>query len=305
MSKWVNKEELSDDDSLKLVQEVTDRLFTTERKKIGLAHIAEYEEEAKELVKNWGSYQGILTGIGGIDRLTKGMVGGELIILAGPTSHGKTLVGINIAVRVAESGSNVLFITLEMTHAQLAARALKTAEKPLNEINIFLQDEDEMNWKDVDRLIAEAKKDGIQLVVVDHLHYFTRELENVSEDLGRITKEFKKNAIRHNLPIVLISHIRKKMGNKSHVADNDELRGSSYIAQDADIVLFVKRNSDTETEITITKNRNRGFNPDLDTSILEIEEGAKIKSPQANTAKEIPEDDDIIADVQSIFPAKN
>lgn len=299
MSDWFKK----DDMDLEDVIEATDKLFDDqEASQPQLRHVMEFEEDAKELVKNWGKYQGLLTGISEVDMLTKGLLAGELVILAGETSHGKTLLGVNMAVRLAENGHNCLFVTLEMTHAQLTARILKTTNKKLVDVPIFFQDSDELNWKDVDRLIREAKDNGAECVFVDHLHYFTRELENVSEDLGRITKEFKKNAIRHNLPVVLISHVRKKQGNQKATASNDELRGSSYIAQDADIVLFVRRESETETRITVTKNRNRGFNPELDSFLVHVEEGAKIKSPRGSTAKELPEDSVSIAEIQSIFP---
>ena len=58
---------------------------------------------------------------------------------------------------------------------------------------VFWQKNDELNWKSVDGLIRKAVQEAkVSLVIIDHLHYFTRELDNVAEDLGRITKEFKK-----------------------------------------------------------------------------------------------------------------
>ena len=121
------------------------------------------------------------------------------------------------------------------------------------------QKNDELDWKHIDGLIERAVKElGVELVVIDHLHYFTRELQNVAEDLGRITKEIKKNAIRHNIPVMLISHVRKSQDGKQTTME--DLRGSSYIAQDADIVLMVGRDFDNDKLIvTIEKNRNRGF----------------------------------------------
>jgi replicative DNA helicase len=287
-----------------LILSQSDQLFDDqEASQPGLRAAIEFEEEAEELVKNWGKVQGLTTGIREVDDLTKGMVGGELIIVAGETSHGKTLLSVNMATRLAERGHRTLFVTLEMTHPQLTARVIKTATKREEALtNILYQEGDELNWKNVDRLIKEAKAEGVECVFVDHLHYFTRELDNVAEDLGRITKEFKKNAIRHDIPIVLISHVRKKQNSEKTSANNDALRGSSYIAQDADIVLFVIRESETETIVTITKNRNRGFNPDVSSRLIVIEDGSRIKSPQASTAKEIPGDDISITEIEEMFP---
>ncbi len=297
--KWAD-EKFEDEEKIEAVKRFTDSIFETDEPSVSFRAAAEFEEEARELVKNWGTYQGLQTGIRAIDCLTKGLVGGELIIVAGETSHGKTLTAINMATKLAEKGNSVLFVTLEMTWPQMTARIMKTTDKDLGSLPIIFQDKDELNWKDVDRLIGDAVKEGVQCVFVDHLHYFSRELEKVSEDLGRITKEFKKNAIRHNVPIVLISHVRKKHAGQKTAASNDELRGSSYIAQDADIVLFVNRESETKTVITITKNRNRGFNPDHASSPVEIEEGARIKTPRGSTILHGG-----ATSIQEIFPQDN
>lgn len=232
--------------------------------KYQVASMLEYVEGSKERYKNWGKMQGLTTGFPSIDQLTLGLAGGELIIVAGPTSRGKTLLSMNIANNLAQRGYKTLFVTLEMTHEELTSRYMfandgweTTGFKTVAENTIF-QVNDELDWKDIDGLIENAKERlGVDLVVIDHLHYFTRELANVAEDLGRITKEFKKNAIRYDIPVILISHIRKLA--KDEELSGDSLRGSSLIAQDADIVLLVNRDPETnEMGILMDKNRNRG-----------------------------------------------
>lgn len=232
--------------------------------KYQISSMADHVEAAKERFENWGKMYGMSTGFPSIDRLTLGLPGGELIIVAGETSRGKTLLSMNIANNIAKGGGRVLFVTLEMTHAELTSRYMflnggpETDDFATVAANTVFQQNDELDWKDIDGLIANAKEQlDVDLVIVDHLHYFTRELQNVSEDLGRITKEFKKNSIRHNIPIILISHVRK-MGNGEDLNEN-ALRGSSLIGQDADIILFVNRDPETnEMGVLITKNRNRG-----------------------------------------------
>lgn len=234
----------------------------------GMDLASDYTEQAKERMANWGKLQGLSSGYPEIDRLTKGLVGGELVVIAGATSQGKTTVALNIANNVAGAGVPVLFVTLEMTKAEVTARLMKMNggdnEGYQNAASVLAyQREDELNWKDIDGLIAKAKTElGVGLVVIDHLHYFSRELEHLSEDLGRITKELKKNAIRHDVPIALISHVRKRGSGESKKApDIEDLRGSSYIAQDADIVLMVARSPDYPDKmvVRVDKNRNRGI----------------------------------------------
>lgn len=229
-----------------------------------VASMSDYIDKSKERFKNWGKMQGLYTGFPSLDKLTLGLVGGELIIIAGPTSRGKTLLSMSIANNIAKEGGRVLFVTLEMTHAELTSRYMyindgfESDDFKRVAANTIFQHNDELDWQDIDGLIQNAKeKLDVDLVIIDHLHYFTRELSNVAEDLGRITKEFKKNAIRYDIPIILISHIRKLL--KDEELSGDSLRGSSLIAQDADIVLMVNRDPETnEMGIMIDKNRNRG-----------------------------------------------
>lgn len=227
-----------------------------------LASMTEYTKEAKVIAEHWGQMQGLSSGYRSLDRLTKGFVGGEVTVVAAKTSVGKTALAINIANNISLKDVPVLFVTLEMTKAQLTSRYLyinggETEDyEKVASLTVF-QETDELNWKSIDGLIGNFCKEFTNsFVVIDHLHYFTRELENVSEDLGRITKELKKNAIRHNVPIVLISHVRK--GPKD--ISIEDLRGSSYVGQDADIVLICGRSEDgTKLGIKVEKNRNRGF----------------------------------------------
>jgi replicative DNA helicase len=232
--------------------------------KYQVSSMAEYIDASKERYANWGKLQGLPTGFPSIDKLTLGLVGGELVIVAGQTSRGKTLLSMNIANNIARMGGRVLFVTLEMTHEELTSRYMfvndgwDTDAFATVAANTIFQQNDELDWQDVDGLIKNAKEElDVDLVVIDHLHYFTRELQNVAEDLGRITKEFKKNAIRYNIPIILISHVRKMA--KDEELSGESLRGSSLISQDADIVLMVNRDPETNAMgVMIDKNRNRG-----------------------------------------------
>lgn len=230
----------------------------TQRTQYGLELAVDYLDEAHELVKQWGKMQGLSSYYPSIDAMTKGFVAGEVTVIGGATSNGKTTLAVNICARMVAHGIPVLFVTLEMTKAQLTSRMMFVQDNFEDFAgNLSYQSADEMNWQSIDGLIAGAVQQlGVKMVIIDHLHYFTRELQNVAEDLGRITKEFKKNAQRHNIPIILISHTRKGQGN-----DINDLRGSSYIAQDADIVLMVSRPEDYPSQflVSIQKNRNRGF----------------------------------------------
>lgn len=222
---------------------------------------SDYLEEARELRLNWGRMQGISSGYKSIDQLTLGFVPGEITVVAGPTSNGKTALAVNMTARMIQQGMTVLFVTLEMTRPQLTSRMMYAVDDFEDfAAQLAFQKVDELNWRSIDGLIASAVRQlDIQIVVIDHLHYFSRELDRLAEDIGRITKELKKNAMRHKIPIILISHVRKT--GKGEMATMEDLRGSSYIAQDADIVLMVNRKTQYPNQIAIVceKNRNRGI----------------------------------------------
>jgi replicative DNA helicase len=247
-------------------------------KEMSLVSMSDFTDEAVRMYQNFGKMQGLSTGYPKLDALTMGLAPGELILIAGKTSRGKTTIAMNISNNVALKGGRVLFVTLEMTHAEITQRSMfinncrgadLTDAYHTVAANTVFQEADELRWDSIDKLMQKAKEEmEVDLVVIDHLHYFTRELQNIAEDLGRITKEFKKNAIRHKVPVILISHVRKTGDDKE--ATMEDMRGSSYMAQDADIVLMVGRDPENpqSTMVRIEKNRNRGF--DYNSNIAEL-----------------------------------
>lgn len=245
--------------------EVMEGYAEKKEKQFEIELMADYTEEAIERNKNFGKMQGLSSGYDKIDELTKGFVGGELTVIAGQTSYGKTTLAINIANKIALQGTPVLFVTLEMTKAEITSRFMHINGGDTDDYQtaaslIAFQSTSELNWKSIDGLVKRfVQKFSNGLIVIDHLHYFTRELEQVSEDLGRVTKELKKNAQDHKVPVILVSHVRKIQ--KGQAAGIEDLRGSSYIAQDADIVLMVGRKLEEPKlmRVFIEKNRNRGY----------------------------------------------
>lgn len=263
------------------LSEVMEGYAKSTKEQFDLNLMSDFTEEGIERNKNWGKMQGLSSGYKKIDQLTKGFVGGEITIVAGKTSYGKTMLAINMANKIALSGVPVLFVTLEMTRGEITSRFIHINGGDNEDYQtvsslVAFQATNELDWQSIDGLVEKFVKQFTNgLIVIDHLHYFTRELQNIAEDLGRITKELKKNAIVHNVPIVLISHVRKTLGNAS--AGIDDLRGSSYIAQDADIVLMVGRDPKDASKLAvkIEKNRNRGYSYLEDTADMFLD-GIKI-----------------------------
>lgn len=254
------------DETLEKVREQIDKVnkIGGKQNKYQVSSMLDYSDAAEERFKHWNEMHGLSTGFPSIDRLTLGLAPAELIVIAGPTSKGKTLLSMNIAANVAKQGGRVLFVTLEMTHEELTSRYMfaaggrDTDDFATIAANTIFQENERLSWKDIDGLISNAKEQlNVDLVVIDHLHYFARGLKNAAEELGEVTMAFKDNAKKYKIPIILVSHIRKLQ--KDEELSGDSLRGSSLIAQDSDIVLMVNRDPETnQMGVMIDKNRNRG-----------------------------------------------
>jgi len=232
--------------------------------KLSIVGINEFIDEARSSRGLRGSVQGLSTGFYDVDDMTKGFMPGELMIVSGHTSHGKTQLATNIAYRTARAGKPVLFVTMEMTKIEMTQRILAIAgDKIPEDFPFHFQSRTDLAYVDVARLVEKAKEQGVKLVVIDHLHYFSRSLDNTTAEISKIVREFKQAAITNEIPVILICHVRK-MDTQKRPALQD-LRDSSMIAQDSDMVLMVWRDTSvdaedqTEVEISILKNRNRGL----------------------------------------------
>lgn len=263
----VTQEDLDPDDMVNKVEEImkgVTRDSARQMDKLSLVEIQDFVEEAKNARPHKGEVHGLSTQFSMVDEMTKGFVPGELMVVSGHTSHGKTQLATNIAYRVAKTGKPVLFVTMEMTKVEMTQRLLDIADDDIPDtLPILFQSRNDLAYTDVARLVERAKEKGVELVIIDHLHYFSRSIDNATAEISKIVKEFKEAAIQNNMPVMLICHVRKLDPKKRPTIQ--DLRDSSMIAQDSDMVLMVWRDTSpdatngNEVEVLLLKNRNRGL----------------------------------------------
>lgn len=245
---------------------------------------------------NQNDVTGIPTGFSDLDSMTSGFQPGDLVIVAGRPSMGKTAFSLNIAENVAlDTGLPVAVFSMEMAATQLATRMigsvgrldqhrmrtgrlededwvrLTTALGRLNEAPIFIDEGAGLNSFDVRararRLHRQAGRLG--LVVVDYLQLMSgasgRQSENRATEISEISRSLKSLAKELEVPVVALSQLNRSVEQRPDKRPvMSDLRESGAIEQDADLILFIYRdqvyNPDSPdkgtAEIIIAKQRN-------------------------------------------------
>ncbi len=218
-----------------------------------------------------GEVSGLATGFADLDRMTTGLQPGDLIIVAGRPSMGKTSWVLNVAQSVAiEQGVPVAIFSLEMSKEQLVQRflcaegrvdALKlrrgilasdelqrlaTAAGHLNTAPIWIDDSATSNvleMKAKSRRLK-AEREGLGLVVVDYMQLMSgsQKTENRVQEVSQISRGLKALARELELPVIALSQLSRAPEQRTDRRPQlSDLRESGSIEQDADLVMFLYR----------------------------------------------------------------
>ena len=236
-----------------------------------------------ELSNKKGGLIGSSTGFKDLDKKLQGIQEGDLIVVAGRPSMGKTSFAMNVAENVLlddDSNGAVLIFSLEMPGESLTTRMLSGMSK-LDQQNVrsgMLKDDQlKLLLKEGERLknlplwiddssllspmelrakarrLARTEENGLSLIVVDYLQLMQLPAsnENRVNQISEISRSLKSLAKELNVPIVALSQLNRAVEQRPNkrpiMAD---LRDSGAIEQDADVILFIYRdevyNEDSE-----------------------------------------------------------
>ena len=239
---------------------------------------------------------GVPSGYADLDQKTAGLQPGDLIIIAGRPSMGKTSLALNIAEHVGmEAGLPVAIFSMEMGAAQLTMRLLGSVGKldlhkmrigqlededwpkltnalgALNEAPIFIDEGSALNSYEVRararRLHRQQGKLG--LIVIDYIQLMSaaneQSTENRATEVSEISRSLKALAKELNVPVVALSQLNRSVESRPDKRPMmSDLRESGAIEQDADVIMFIYRDEvyNPETaekgvaEIILSKQRN-------------------------------------------------
>lgn len=201
-------------------------------------------ETAIQRQQFFNKYEGFGCGLPYFDHATMGFRGGELIVIAAPSNFGKTMVAMNIVANLAVNAmKKVVFITMEMTPAEVSTRLYNMIDKADHDTlkeNFIIQTELSVSAEHVKAIVKKHKPD---ILVVDHLGFLSKQEPGQDEraQIDGAVAKIKRLAINENIPIILISHVSKSRSGASGEATAMDLKGSSAIEQDADIVFMINK----------------------------------------------------------------
>ncbi len=238
---------------------------------------------------------GIATGFIDLDKQTSGLQKGDLVIVAGRPSMGKTAFALNIAENVAlAEGLPVVVFSMEMSGEQLAARLLgsvgrvdqgrmRTGKLPddewprvtdaiarLSNTQILIDETGALSSLELRaraRRIARNFGGTLGLVVIDYLQLMSGSgSENRATEISEISRSLKSLAKELQCPVVALSQLNRGLEQRPNKRPiMSDLRESGAIEQDADLIMFIYRDEvyhpDTTqdkgmAEIIIGKQRN-------------------------------------------------
>ena len=237
-----------------------------------------------------GIVRAVPTGFGDLDRrLNGGIRRGQVVVVAGRPSMGKTAFALGIA-RHAAVDYSVLMLSMEMPKAELhdrnlaaighvdlsnllSARGLASdewqrimaASQDVERLNLFLDDQGGLRLLDV-RLKARLvkRRHGLDLLIIDYLGLMEGSGENRYAQIGGISRGLKALAKELDVGLILLSQLNRKLEERPDKRPQiSDLRDSGDIEQDADVVMLLYRdevyNPNTDAagicEVHVAKNR--------------------------------------------------
>ncbi len=286
---------------------ILERMDAAEAKLFAIRHKTQSNSELKtaadiclsvfkkiEQIANTGSLPSIPTGFYDLDALLGGgLYPGDLIVVAGRPSTGKSLFAHSLAFKIAKiHESPTLIFSLEMSNEQVVTRFLSSASgiettrlrvgelqseewaafaeavESVSEAKVLIDDSSCPSPYEIRSKVRQAiaKHGQLKLVVIDYLQLMADGSDaRLVQKLGEITRQLKLLARECNVPIVIVSQLNREVESRNNKRPYlSDLRDSGRIEEDADVVLGIYRdayyNPDTPdrdiAEIICLKQRN-------------------------------------------------
>ena len=230
-------------------------------------------DQIDDAYSNPDKMRGLPTGFTDFDNMTGGLRPGDLVIVAGRPSMGKTTLAVNMAeyaaLRPGEKRASVAIFSMEMPSEQVITRMLSSvggvplhnlrsgkitdddwvritsATSQLSEAKIFVDETPALSPMELRARARRVKREhGLDLIVVDYLQLMQvpGNKENRATEIAEISRGLKVLAKELAVPVIALSQLNRgveQRENKKPVMS--DLRESGSIEQDADMILLIYR----------------------------------------------------------------
>ncbi len=282
------------DEAERSIFEIAERGTEGRRESVAIRDVlTDVMDRIDELSRQENPITGVPTGFSDLDLMTAGLQRGDLVVVAGRPSMGKTAFVMNIVEEAAiRDKLSVIVFSMEMPAEQLTMRMLASLGRIdqqrvrtgrlshedwprltsqvalLNDTNIFVVDDSALTPAELHARCRRLKREhGVDLVVIDYLQLMhvpgTR--ENRATEISEISRSLKALAKELMVPVVACSQLNRRLEDRQNKRPvMSDLRESGAIEQDADLILFIYRdevyNEESKdkgkAEIIVGKQRN-------------------------------------------------
>lgn len=225
-------------------------------------------KKIEELEASGSTITGVATGLIDLDKKLAGLQKGNLVVIAGRTSMGKSALATTIAAHVGLHHGPVALFSLEMSRQEVAQRIL-CAHGKINSLKLKTGQVGE-KWEDLMRAAGDLyelplyvdedtgtsvmeiraksrrlqRNKGLKLVIVDYLQLMQghRKPENRQTEIAEISRSLKGLAQELDLPVIAVSQLNRQLETRNDKRPQlSDLRESGAIEQDADVVILIHR----------------------------------------------------------------
>lgn len=217
--------------------------------------------------RNRGKIQGLTWGYRSLDRMTGGAHKGDMIVIAGRPSMGKSAFAMNVVENMAAAGHKAMVFSLEMNTAQLVDRMIASQSRvdmrrirngefadsdwgamvngleKLNRYHVLIDDSPGLSLREL-RSRARQKKmaQGLDVIMVDYMTLMqtdAKKSDSRAREVGELSRGLKQLARELDVAMIVLCQLNRAVtGRKDTRPVMSDLRDSGEIEQDADVILF-------------------------------------------------------------------
>lgn len=248
--------------------------------------------ELNNIAANKGLLSGVPTGFSDLDRLTQGLHGGQMIIIAGRPAMGKSTLAMDFSRAAAiHNNITVAVFSLEMSRSEIAMRifsaetgvwlskmrsgdmtandwaVMSSRVAEISQAPLFIDDSPNMSMTEIRSKCRRLhQQHNLGLVVIDYLQLMSsgKKVESRQQEVSEFSRSLKLLAKELNIPVIAVAQLnRGPEARADHRPLLADLRESGSLEQDADVVMLLHRpeyydqdDRPGEADIIVAKHRN-------------------------------------------------